>query len=124
MSQASNNKQQKVLLVISALAILAIFGSIVYFGWPYLSVLDNPEQTRNLIVEAGAWGPLVFILMQVAQVLIAPIPGQVIGLIGGYLFGPFWGLLYTLTGAAIGLTLIFILARKLGRPFAKRFLSK
>lgn len=58
------------------------------------------------------------------QVLIAPIPGQVVGLIGCYLFGPFLGLMYTIIGATVGFTLIFFLARKLGRPFVERFVDK
>ncbi|WP_220184042.1 TVP38/TMEM64 family protein [Thermoactinomyces mirandus] len=84
----------------------------------------NPEEARRMIISAGAWGPLVFILMQVAQVLIAPIPEQVVGLIGGYLFGPLLGLIYTIIGATIGFMFVFLLARKLGRPFVERFVNK
>jgi uncharacterized membrane protein YdjX (TVP38/TMEM64 family) len=101
-----------------------MLGSIIYFAWPYFSIFNNPDEARRLIISAGVWGPIIFILMQVAQVLIAPIPGQVVGLIGGYLFGPFLGLLYTTIGAAIGFTLIFFLSRKLGRPFVERFANK
>lgn len=123
MSQAPL-KQRNNSLIVTALVVVAILGVMIYLAWPYLSILNNPEQTRKLIVAAGAWGPLVFIMLQVAQVLIAPIPGQVVGFVGGYLFGPFWGLVYTLIGAGIGFTLIFILARKLGRPFVERFIKK
>jgi uncharacterized membrane protein YdjX (TVP38/TMEM64 family) len=42
-------------------------------------------------------------------------------LVGGYLFGPWMGLLYTMIGSILGSALIFVLARKLGRPFVERF---
>ena len=67
---------------------IGLIGIIIYFAWPFLSVFSNPEELKRLIIAAGAWGPLIYILKQITQVLLAPIPGQVIGLIGGYLFGP------------------------------------
>ncbi|SFG51059.1 Uncharacterized membrane protein YdjX, TVP38/TMEM64 family, SNARE-associated domain [Planifilum fulgidum] len=72
------------------------------------------------ILDAGTWGP-VFILLQIAQMLVAPHPGQIMALIGGYLFGSWIGLLYTMIGVMMGSALIFALARKLGRPFVRRF---
>lgn len=123
MAQAPQKKRNNILIVTSILVVV-ILGVMVYHAWPYLSILNNPEQMRNLIIGAGAWGPVVFISLQVAQVLIAPIPGQAIGFVGGYLFGPFWGLVYSLIGAGIGFTLIFILVRKLGRPFVERFVKR
>lgn len=118
------SRQSKTTLKIIAAIIIIIFGVILYFTWPFLSSLNNAEQVRELIIKAGPWGPVVYILMQLAQVLIAPIPGQVVGLIGGYLFGPFLGVVYTVIGATIGFSLIFILSRKLGRPFVEGFVSR
>jgi uncharacterized membrane protein YdjX (TVP38/TMEM64 family) len=110
-------------LIITSLVVLTVLGGLLYLAWPFVATLSDPEQMRRLIGQAGAWGPLVFIGVQVLQVLIAPIPGQVAVVVGGYLFGPFWGLVYTLIGATIGSLLVFTLARKLGRPFVERFVS-
>ena len=110
-------------IIASVITVIGV-GLLLYWGWPYLRLLDDPEKIRALIEESGTWGPLVFITLQIAQILIAPIPGQVIGIIGGFLFGPFLGLLYTIIGATIGFTLVFILSRKLGRPFVERFVDK
>lgn len=124
MDEYSNLKRQKISIIVMILILLCLFGSIIYFTWPLISVFSNPDRARKLIIEAGALGPLIYILMQIAQVLIAPIPGQVIGLIGGLLFGPILGVIYTVIGSTIGFTIIFILTRKLGRPFVQRFVSK
>jgi uncharacterized membrane protein YdjX (TVP38/TMEM64 family) len=98
--------------------VIALAGGL-YFAWPFLSDF-TPERVERLVAEAGAFGPLVFIGLQVLQVLIAPIPGQVAGLAGGYLFGTVPGIAYTMVGSLIGFTLAFLLARKLGRRFVER----
>ena len=119
-----HNKKSRIAVIAVIVVSVALLGSLIYFFRPYLSVFVNPEQARQMIISAGAWGPVVFILMQILQVLIAPLPGQVTGLIGGYLFGPFLGVIYTMIGATIGFTIIFVLTRKYGRPFVERFVSK
>lgn len=123
-----NNKpkvdKNKNTIIAVTVAIFIFLVVVVYFAWPYMSLFTNPEKARALIEDAGAWGPIIFILMQVVQVIIAPIPGQAIAIIGGYLFGAFWGIVYTLIGASIGFTIVFVLARKLGRPFVEYFVSQ
>lgn len=115
-------RRRRIVMWIGLGAVL-ILGLAIFLGWPWLATFTQPEEAREMIAEAGAWAPLVFIGLQVIQVLIAPIPGQVTGLVGGLLFGTLWGVVYTMIGATIGFTLIFVLARRLGRPFVERFVS-
>jgi uncharacterized membrane protein YdjX (TVP38/TMEM64 family) len=56
------------------------------------------------------------------QVVLAPIPGQVVGLASGYLFGTTWGSLYSIIGTVLGSWIAFGLARSFGRPLVERFL--
>ncbi len=65
------------------------------------------------------WAPISIVLLQAAQVLLAPIPGQVIGMASGYLFGALQGALYSILGTALGSLLAFTLARRFGRPLVK-----
>ena len=68
---------------------------------------------------AGAAGPLLFMaLYAVATVLF--LPGAVITLAGGALFGPLWGTLWNLTGATVGAALAFLIARYLGADWVAR----
>ncbi|MBI3593094.1 MAG: TVP38/TMEM64 family protein [Nitrospirae bacterium] len=72
-------------------------------------------------------GPLAFvgfILLQVAQVVAAPIPGEVTGLLGGYLYGPFLGVALSTIGLTTGSYVAFALSRAFGRPFVERFVNK
>jgi uncharacterized membrane protein YdjX (TVP38/TMEM64 family)/rhodanese-related sulfurtransferase len=67
---------------------------------------------ENWVTGAGAAGPLLFMaLYALAAVLF--LPGSVLTLAGGALFGPVWGTLYNLTGATLGAALAFLVARYL-----------
>ena len=67
---------------------------------------------KRWIQEAGIWAPLLFMAVYaVAAVLF--LPGSVLTLAGGALFGPVLGTFYNLTGATIGATLAFLIARYL-----------
>jgi uncharacterized membrane protein YdjX (TVP38/TMEM64 family) len=68
------------------------------------------------IDSAGAAGPLLFIVLY-ALVTVLFLPGSVITLAGGALFGPVWGTLYNLTGATLGAVLAFLLARYLAEAW-------
>ena len=66
---------------------------------------------------------LYFIALQIAQVLLAPIPGQLMGLLGGWLFGFWQGLGLTMVGLSVGSMLAMLLGRYGGRPLIEKFLS-
>jgi len=62
--------------------------------------------------DMGAWAPLAYIsLFALAAVLF--VPGSILSLAGGGLFGPVWGKAYALLGATVGATLAFLAARYL-----------
>lgn len=59
--------------------------------------LTNPEALQALLKQAGWAGPLLFMILQVVQVVIPVIPGGVSSAIGVLAFGPFWGLCTTIS---------------------------
>jgi len=72
----------------------------------------------------GILGPLVLIFLYIIQGTIAIIPSYVLMVLAGTLFGFWMGSLYSLVGCALGASLTFLVARKLGKPFEKRFITK
>ncbi|WP_439026565.1 TVP38/TMEM64 family protein [Haloarchaeobius sp. DT45] len=62
------------------------------------------------------WAPVVFVAIQTAQVILAPVPGQTLGGVGGFLFGWVAGTTYSILGVALGSYLVFRFARAYGRP--------
>jgi uncharacterized membrane protein YdjX (TVP38/TMEM64 family) len=76
------------------------------------------ERLRQAIAAYGIWGPLVYLVIWT----LAPplfLPGLPITLAGGILFGPFWGVVYTICGATAGATLAFLVARYLARDWVE-----
>jgi uncharacterized membrane protein YdjX (TVP38/TMEM64 family) len=76
------------------------------------------------IDSLGPLGAVGFVLLQVLQVVAAPVPGEVTGLIGGYMYGPVLGILLSTVGLTIGSLAAFSLSRVFGRPFVDRFVRK
>jgi len=87
-----------------------------------LAVLNREQfdatALENWVRSAGAAAPLAFMgIYIIATVLF--LPGSVLTLAGGALFGPVWGTLYSLTGATIGATLAFLVARYLAADWVR-----
>jgi uncharacterized membrane protein YdjX (TVP38/TMEM64 family) len=85
----------------------------------YGGFITDVDALRAWIRQFGALAPLVFIVIQAVQVVVAPIPGQVVALAAGYLFGPVAGTVYSLVGVIIGSAIAFSLAKRYGRSFVE-----
>jgi uncharacterized membrane protein YdjX (TVP38/TMEM64 family) len=72
----------------------------------------------------GPYAPVVFVGVQALQVIVAPIPGQILAGVGGYLFGRVPGTVYSMTGVVIGSYVVFVLARRYGRSAVLRLLDE
>lgn len=104
--------------------ILAILiAALLLWGRPLYLFLSNQEDIRSWVERLGAWGPSAIVGLEMAQAIIAPLPGQAAELVGGYLFGPWLGTLYAMTGIVAGSLLGFLLSRRFGRPLASRLVG-
>ncbi len=107
-----------------ALIVALIIVAVIIVNWqPLVGFFGDQSRLKAAVESVGPWGPLAFMAIQFLQVVIAPIPGQATGVIAGALFGPWLGALYSLTGAVLGCLVVFVLSRRLGRPFVERFVE-
>ncbi|NIR60262.1 MAG: sulfurtransferase [Gammaproteobacteria bacterium] len=72
----------------------------------------DPADVETLIQGTGAAAPLIFVTVYVAGAVLF-VPGSVLTLAGGALFGPVLGTAVNLTGATVGAVLAFLIARYL-----------
>lgn len=79
---------------------------------------------QTLITNLGLLGPVIFILLQIIQVIYPIIPGGMTCVIGHVVFGPLYGFIYNVIGIVTGSFLSFYLARQYGENFAKSFVSE
>lgn len=106
--------------IVAAVAVIVVFGGAYVLVREYVPFLTNGPELRAFVAGYGVLAPLVFIGIQATQVILAPIPGQVIAFAGGYLFGGFLGTVYSLIGVVIGSSIAFWASRRYGRPFVER----
>lgn len=77
------------------------------------------QALENWISNAGIAGPVLFMLIY-ALATIFFLPGSVLTLAGGALFGPVYGTIYNLTGATLGAGLSFLVARYLAADWVEK----
>ncbi|QAU11525.1 TVP38/TMEM64 family protein [Halorubrum sp. BOL3-1] len=90
----------------------------------YAGFITDAQALRTWLDQFGIFAPIVFVGIQALQVVVAPIPGQVVALVAGYLFGSFWGTVYSLTGVLIGSTIAFSLSKRYGRSFVENVIHE
>jgi len=124
MSSLSSRLYLKILigLIVCAIIILVIlFRESIWENVSYIyHLLSDRDRVRDFIASFGWGAPLVFMGIQILQVIFAPVPGEATGFIGGYLFGVFKGFLYSSAALAVGSWINF----SIGRFFGVRFVRK
>lgn len=104
------------------LAFAAGLGLILHAtGW--IGFFFDRDRLVRFLDSLGPWSFAGFLLLQVFQVVAAPIPGEVAGFLGGYLYGPVLGTILNTIGLTLGSIVAFLLSRKLGRPVVDRFVD-
>ena len=103
----------------SFIALLA-FGALAA-GTIYAGTVISPQQLQALIGSTGSWAALAYIgLFTLLPAFFFPV--AVLALAGGLLFGLWWGSLYTFLGAILNCTLMFLMARYVGREKVEQLL--
>jgi uncharacterized membrane protein YdjX (TVP38/TMEM64 family) len=89
----------------------------------WYGLVTDREWLRAAVESCGWAAPFVFIGIQIAQVIAAPVPGEATGFIGGYIFGTLTGFIYSTIGLTIGSLINFGIGRMLGERFVRRLVS-
>jgi uncharacterized membrane protein YdjX (TVP38/TMEM64 family) len=104
------------------LAALAVVGVLFWrYNAPILQVIERAPQSRAWIESYGPLAPLAYIGLYATQIVVAPLPGNFMGILAGYLFGILWGALYSVVALTIGVSIAIGLSRFFGRPLLERF---
>jgi uncharacterized membrane protein YdjX (TVP38/TMEM64 family) len=88
----------------------------------FFHLISDREMVRSFIMSFGAAAPVVFMVIQILQVIFAPVPGEATGFVGGYLFGVLRGFLYSSIALSIGSLINFGIGRFLGVRFVRKLI--
>lgn len=90
----------------------------------YFPFIFNVSELRAFLQQFGVLSPIVYIFAHTIQVVTMAIPGYAIAVVGGVLFGPFFGTVYTMIGVTAGSAIAFLIARNYGRPLVERMIHE
>lgn len=112
---------RKLINFISIIGLVISIGLTIYFI--NLGVFKDLNSLRGLVGDSIILGPIIFILIQILQVVIPIIPGGISTAAGVLIFGPYAGFIYNYVGICIGSIIIFLLGRRYGKPFILSMVS-
>jgi uncharacterized membrane protein YdjX (TVP38/TMEM64 family) len=104
----------KGLISLYAFLIFCLILIFIFQKTGFFQLASTSEGLQEYIEKAGAWMPMLYILLQYLQVILLPIPTIVSTIAGLALFGPFQTMIYSFIGIVLGSITAFIIGRKLG----------
>jgi len=97
---------------------------LLALGYIFPSQFFGSQETiRDFVSQFGIFAPIIFILLQIVQVIITPFSHYAVSLAGGFIFGLWPGFVYSWIGRVIGTIIAFYLARFLGRRILAHVVS-
>ena len=110
--------------VLRIIAVVCLVGGGAVVVQTVLPGVTDPDWIEHQLEGLGAVAPVAFVALQTGQVILAPIPGQLLAGVGGYLFGTWLGAGYSMVGVVIGSTVVFLASRRFGRSYAERVVEQ
>ncbi|MGT2934702.1 TVP38/TMEM64 family protein [Streptococcus castoreus] len=111
--------------IIKILGVIALIGSFALVFWLYkLGILNDSNALKDFVHHYRVWGPLIFIVIQIIQIVFPVIPGGITTVAGFLIFGPIAGFMYNYIGIIIGSVILFLLVKAYGRQFILLFVDE
>lgn len=121
--------------ILKAIAVLLLSAVIIHIFLPnfpekitgsyrkFVKIYSSVDSFQEFTLGFGGWVPLVYFLAHLLQIIIAPLPGNIVALVGGALFGVVKGFILSAAGQISGSLLAFYLARKFGKPLVLKVIG-
>lgn len=114
----TSTRVKKVVLALAGLAVIVVLALI--FGQDLAPLFSDPQRMRETMQGMGMWAPLGLVVFSAVQIVLAPVPGYLVQIAGGYLLGAWQGSVFGMIGMVLGATGAFLLARRFGVPLLHR----
>lgn len=116
-------KRTAVIMNLCTIAGLICTALFIAYG-VHAKIFSSQYALEGFLKSFGFWAPVIFILIQIVQVVIPILPGA-IGCLGGVIiFGPLWGFVYNYVGICIGSIVVFLLSQRYGVPLVKSMVKE
>lgn len=119
---SAGTKLKKIMTIMTVIITILLVAFIIYAV--KMNLLTSPETLVNKIKSYGLIGPIIFLLIQIIQVIFPVIPGGASCLAGTLAFGPIEGFIYNYVGLTLGSIVAYLLSRNFGLPLIKKLFKK
>lgn len=118
-------KKNKFKIFINSLTILGTILLILFMMYGIKEkIFTSPEALKLFLEKVGILGPIIFILIQIVQVIIPVIPGGISTAVGVLVFGPVYGFIYNYFSIVLGSIIVFLISKKYGMKVIKKIFKK
>lgn len=105
------------------IAVTILFGALLTPIIRQIGIDGGVSGLESLTERLGVFGILLVLLIQILQIVVAIVPGEVVEVVSGALYGAWGGLIIDLIGVAIGETIIYFIVDKLGESVVEKVAS-
>lgn len=118
-------RRRQIVAIVSLIVVLLLFAAVTLLTsrW-FMRFGGNPEEFTAFIRSYGWWGRFVALGLQLLQVFISIIPGELVEIGLGYAFGALEGTLLCMAGVTLGSSLIFLLVKRWGIRLVELFIDR
>lgn len=126
MREAEPLEKKKITNYLANISTLTGLAAVLLFViWGYRAgIFSSVAAFQQFFKRFGIWAALIFVLIQIIQVVLPILPGAIGCIAGIVIFGPWLGLLYNYIGICIGSILAFLLSKRYGRPLVKGIIGE
>ena len=122
MTKENDTALKKIMTIITIIVTILLVAFIIYAL--KMNLLNDSDLLLERIKSYGLIAPLIFLLIQIVQVVFPVIPGGASCLVGVLAFGPIEGFIYNYVGLTLGSIVSFFLSRNFGLPLINKLFKK
>lgn len=115
--------EYKSYLVLGVILVILLIAAYEYYH-KYIYIFRDPNKIKNIIMSYGRYGISVFLFIQILQVIAFFIPGEIIQIAGGYIYGTLFGSILSIIGITAGSIIDYSVSRIYGKPLINKIVSK
>ena len=108
---------------IISLVVLIILSVLGWAGYKK-GLFNSLDTFREFILSYGDWAWIIFMLVNIIQVVVPIIPGAMTLVFGVVIFGAFWGFIYNYISIVIGSMLVFQISRTFGKSIVLKIFGE
>ena len=120
-------KKAKTIKLIALIITIEILITATIYMVPIMKQINTSEgqtEFKGKITNSGIAGILILFGLELAQVVLAVLPGEPVELLAGICFGPIWGTIFLIISVFIVTAMIYFFVKKYGRDFIYEFFPK